>query len=206
MKEALIIFVRNPELGKVKTRIAAAIGNEPTLLIYKKLLAHTFAITTKVAADKFVFYADAIGEDDLWQHEDFKKLQQQGTDLGARMRAAFEYVFTKGYERVCIIGSDCYALTTEGINDALGFLKSYDLVLGPATDGGYYLLGMSGGIKNIFEGINWSTDKVLMQTIAAATKQNDTYTLLPPLPDVDTINDVPQQWKEELGLHQTNTF
>lgn len=197
MKHALIIFVRHPEPGKVKTRIGAVAGHEVALAIYDKLLQHTQEITAALAADKFVYYADALADNDLWSKRQYKKARQEGTDLGERMRNAFTTVFSKGYEKVCIIGSDCYELTTALLERAYEELDAADIVIGPAKDGGYYLLGMKGGVKDVFKHIEWSTGKVLQQTIQLIAPKHQ-YTLLPCLRDVDTLEDVPTEW---LHLH-----
>ena len=198
MKEALILFVRTPEKGKVKTRIAAIAGDDAALEIYQRLLQHTQQITAPLSCDKYVFYADRIETDDLWNG--YNKQLQPGTDLGNRMLAAFSCLFKKGYQRVCIIGSDCYDLSTTIIEQAFTELSKTDLVIGPANDGGYYLLGMKDGVKDIFQGIAWSTEKVLEQTIAQITASGFGYSLLPVLSDVDTAADVPEQWKEVLAF------
>ncbi len=195
MKEALIIFVRKPELGKVKTRIAASVGNEAALTIYKKLLQHTHQTTLPLSCDKFVFYADAIDDNDLWNDGYQKWLQADGV-LGTGMKAAFTHLFEKGYNRICIIGSDCYELITTIIEQAFYLLSKHEIVLGPAKDGGYYLLGMRDSVKNIFTGIEWSTDKVLEQTLLHIQENKHSYLLLEELKDVDTIDDVPGEWKQ----------
>ena len=199
MKQALIVFVRHPELGKVKTRLAASIGDEATLIIYKKLLQHTFNITNSIDADKYVFYSDAIISDDLWSSSRYYKLLQQNTDLGNRMKAAFGEVFQNGYQKVCIIGSDCYELSSSIIQQAFDTLNAHDLIIGPAKDGGYYLLAMKDEVKDIFQNIEWSTEKVLQQTIEVINQKGHSYYLLPQLSDVDTIEDMPQHWIDEMN-------
>lgn len=189
-KEALIIFVRKPELGKVKTRLAATIGAEAALLIYQKLLEHTHKVSAPLACDKYVFYVDEIEEQDLWRMGYHKHLQAN-TDLGGRMQAAFAFLFEKGYARICIIGSDCFELTAEIINDAFLLLQGNDVVIGPAKDGGYYLLGMKDGLKQVFEGVEWSTENVCKQTKAQIEQNGYSFTQLPLLTDVDTVDDVP---------------
>jgi len=198
MKKGLIIFVRHPELGKVKTRLAASIGDEATLIIYQKLLQHTFNISNSIDADKHVFYSEKVIEDDLWEGERFFKGLQQDTDLGNRMKHAFEKVFEKGYEKVGIIGSDSYELSAQIITDAFERLDQTDIVIGPAKDGGYYLLALKDYVKDIFQNIEWSTGKVLRQTIEVIKQKGYSYALLPLLTDVDTIDDLPQQWKDEV--------
>jgi rSAM/selenodomain-associated transferase 1 len=194
MKKALIVFARRPELGKVKTRLAATLGNEITLSIYKKLLQHTLDITLPVAADKFVFYASEIVEDDMWQKEGYFKLKQADGDLGTRMQAAFEYVLSLGYEKVCIIGSDCYELNTSLIEEAFHLLNAHDTAIGPAKDGGYYLLAMKKLHPTVFKNKAWSTDTVFADTIKSMNAGGITYAELPLLSDVDQEADVPKEW------------
>jgi uncharacterized protein len=200
MQKALIIFVRHPELGKVKTRLAASIGDEAALEIYKKLLQHTFNISKAADADKHVFYSEKIIENDLWSGQTFFKSLQANTDLGNRMKIAFENLFQQGYKQICIIGSDCYELSAAIIEDAFQRLDEADLVVGPAKDGGYYLLAMKDGIKDVFQNIEWSTEKVLKQTLDSIQQKGYSYFLLPQLNDVDTIEDVPQEWKDDLAI------
>jgi uncharacterized protein len=188
MKDALIIFVRNPVLGKVKTRLAATIGNEKALLLYMHLLQHTKKITQLVPAAKFVFYADHINEDDVWNG--YEKRLQSGNDLGERMKNAFEELFAGGFEKVCIIGSDCYELTADIINQAFKNLRSCETVIGPANDGGYYLLGMQFPFKDVFGNIEWSTKNVFIETMHKIRTQSLTCHLLIYLNDIDEEEDL----------------
>lgn len=188
MKKAIIIFVRNPQLGKVKTRLAAGIGDEKTLQVYQHLLQHTCNITKQVSAATFVFYADYINENDLWNG--FEKRLQSGDDLGERMSIAFDYLFAEGFTNVCIIGSDCYELTSDIILDAFEQLKLNDLVIGPVLDGGYYLLGMNEMIPEVFINKAWSTDTVFSDTLKDAAMLNLTLHQLPILSDIDNADDL----------------
>lgn len=190
MKQALIIFVRKPELGKVKTRLAAEIGNEKALEVYEKLLAHTKDICNEIAADKFVFYHEQIETDDIWQGEHFIKKVQQAAGLGEKMKVAFETVFQQGYEKVVIIGSDCFELSAEIIIKAYQLLQTKNLVIGPSTDGGYYLLGMMELLPSIFENKSWSTASVFATTIQEIQSAGKEYVLLPMLSDIDTNADL----------------
>lgn len=192
MKQALIIFVRHPVLGKVKTRIAATLGSATALWIYKKLLQHTHDISREVKADKFIFYADEVIEDDLWQDENYFKLKQENGDLGERMKFAFEQVFSKGYNSICIIGSDCFELSADIIEEAFSSLNEHDIVVGPAKDGGYYLLGMNQVYQEVFENKNWSTNTVLEKTIESIRSLNLSFTTLTMLKDVDEAYDIPE--------------
>jgi rSAM/selenodomain-associated transferase 1 len=190
MTDALIIFVKNPVLGKVKTRLADALGEENALMVYQKLLQHTCLITINITADKYVFYSEYIDHNDLWKDEAYKKELQYGNDLGEKMRNAFEMLFQKGYKEVVIIGSDCYELTEEIIMNAFYQLKEKDVVIGPAKDGGYYLLGMNVFISQLFTGKSWSTSKVSQQTLTEIESFNYSMYQLPVLNDVDTPADV----------------
>lgn len=186
---SLIIFVRRPELGKVKTRLAATVGNEKALAIYEELLMHTFLIAQNVNADKHVFYHEHIVEDDCWSAEGFTKHMQVNADLGGKMQHAFETVLNMGYKNCIIIGSDCFQLTTQLIEDAFTFLEQNDVVIGPANDGGYYLLGMKKMFSFLFTNKEWSTSSVFDDTINDIEKNNLQLAILPELIDVDTEED-----------------
>jgi len=164
-KYLLIIFTRNPELGKCKTRLAATIGDEAALEAYKFLLSHTVKITSNLNVAKQVHYSVSIREDDIWDDLLYDKKQQIGGDLGERMANAFQEGFTSGFEKICIIGSDMYDLTQEDIEDAFLGLDENDYVIGEAADGGYYLLGMKKFNPDIFQNKKWGTDSVFKDTL-----------------------------------------
>jgi len=185
-----MIFVRNPELGKVKTRLAASIGDEKALTVYKTLLAHTRVISSLVKADKAVFYHEHIEEDDIWTHDDFEKFLQRGDTLGEKMLNAFKDIFERGYEKVVIIGSDCIEINAEIINYAFKSLDTNDAVLGPAVDGGYYLLGMHKLYPSLFINKKWSQADVLLDTVIDLKNGGLTFELLDTLSDVDVESDL----------------
>lgn len=189
MKDAIIIFVRNPELGKVKTRLAATVGKEKALAIYKELLQHTCSTVKSIKADKFVFYHEALTDNDIWSEPGFIKKVQQNVELGEKMKAAFQEVFSAGYKNILIIGSDCLQLNLKIIEDAFIMLKEKDTVVGPAKDGGYYLLGMNSMQNFIFENKEWSTSSVFSDTIYDIEQHQLSVGLLPQLLDVDTEED-----------------
>ncbi len=191
MKNALIIFVRKPELGKVKTRLAAQIGNEKALKIYIKLLVHTESISKEINADKFLFGTETA-QDACW--DGYLQAKQIGNDLGIRMMNAFNFLFRRQYENVVIIGSDCISLTKEIIENAFAELKQNEAVIGPAEDGGYYLLGMKKLYAEIFKNKTWSTDSVYPDTIKSFDELNLQYKVLIELSDVDDAKDVPVDW------------
>jgi hypothetical protein len=187
-KNLILIFTRNPELGKCKTRLAKTVGDENALTIYKILLNHTSKIVAEVEYDKAVYYSVKVRINDLWDDNIYQKHQQQGEDLGYRMQNAFADSFKSGYEKVIIVGSDLYDLTPKHIEDAFEKLTSHDVVMGPALDGGYYLLGMKNLHPNIFENKNWGTETVRNETLSDL--KNKSVFLLEALNDIDVYEDV----------------
>ncbi|MBD1392936.1 TIGR04282 family arsenosugar biosynthesis glycosyltransferase [Mucilaginibacter sp. ZB1P21] len=190
MRTALIIFVRHPELGKVKTRLAKVIGDNKALYVYNLLLDHTRQITIPLNCRKFIYYTDQVIEHDIWTLPGYTKRQQFGEDLGARMSNAFKELFDQGFERVMIIGSDCYQLQTDILEKAIAALTGNDIVIGPTFDGGYYLLGANRYVPELFTDKAWSTDQVTNQTIATVNRLELTYNLLLKLHDVDEAADL----------------
>jgi uncharacterized protein len=184
----LIIFIKNPQLGKVKTRLAASIGADAALAIYHKLCQHTRQTVLGVEVERQLYYSDYIDRHDDWREELFVKHQQVGPDLGARMNHAFQDSLKRGNKAV-IIGSDCPQLTADLIQDAFHALAEHPFVLGPAKDGGYYLLGMSEPYPELFHNIEWSTNKVAEMTLQRIHAKTKSCLLLPTLSDIDTIED-----------------
>lgn len=202
---ALIVFVKNPEPGKVKTRLASEIGDELAFHIYLKLLRHTHETALAVNAERYVFYSSYIPSDDLFEEPHFHRMLQQGAkspsekpnDLGIRMRNAFEEVFALGHSEVAIIGSDCPDLSPGIIENCFKSLRSNDAVFGPADDGGYYLLGLKSLIPRLFVNKDWSTSSVLKDSIGDLGELNLNFTCLDVLADIDTLEDLKKhkpQW------------
>ena len=190
-KNLTIVFVRNPELGKVKTRLAKTIGDKKALNIYILLLKHTESVLQKVSSDKVVYYSEEIQNNDLWSNRCFQKKLQKGNDLGERMQHAFETAFKEGYEKVVIVGSDLFDLKAAHIENAFKALENHDLVIGPSLDGGYYLLGMKVLHPAVFKNKQWGTDSVLETTLKNLEQEN--VKLLEALNDIDTFEDLQQQ-------------
>lgn len=190
MEENLIlIFTRNPVLGKVKTRLASSIGNENTLEIYKFLLQHTQKIVSNVNVSRRILYSEEIIDNDIWDNNLYQKALQSEGDLGKKMENAFAEGFINSYKKIVIIGTDLYDLETSNIENAFQELENNDVVIGPAEDGGYYLLGLKNNIpENIFSNKMWSTETVLKDTL------NDLHNykvhLLDIKNDIDTIDDI----------------
>ena len=185
---ALIIFTRNPELGKVKTRLASTIGDEKALEIYKELLLHTMETTRNLDDDVFVFYDKKIEENDIWPNETYHKFVQSGEDLGEKMQNAFQKLFDLNYQNCIIIGSDLFDLNEKLISDAFQMFDKNDVVIGPAEDGGYYLLGLKKIIPEIFKNKKWGTSSVFEDTIKDLENLKIEYTKK--LNDIDTFEDL----------------
>jgi rSAM/selenodomain-associated transferase 1 len=152
--------------------------------------------------DKFLFYADFLNSQDGWSNDKFIKQLQKGNDLGERMHNSFEYAFLNKYKKVIIIGSDCLDLNESIIKDAFRLLDNSDVVIGPAKDGGYYLLGMKSPHSCLFKNISWSTSQVLKQTLSICESQHLSYSLLSTLTDIDVENDLSFEQKELFKLNK----
>ncbi|WP_343330615.1 TIGR04282 family arsenosugar biosynthesis glycosyltransferase [Polaribacter staleyi] len=187
-KNLLLIFTRNPELGKAKTRLAKTVGDETALEIYKFLLERTKNVSSEVSSDKAVYYSVKIRENDIWDANIFQKHQQVGEDLGIRMLNAFKNGFDAGYEKVMIIGSDLYDLSSENIEKAFTALDKNEVVIGPAIDGGYYLLGMNSLHSSVFKNKKWGTETVRQDTLNDLKKQS--VKLLELKNDIDVYEDI----------------
>ena len=184
-----MIFTRNPEPGKCKTRLAATIGNQAALEIYKFLVRHTATLSKSLqGVDRYVYFSAHLGDGSLWDPTCFEHRLQEGADLGERMENAIKETFAAGYTRVVLIGSDLYDLTTEDLEQAFRQLDRHQVVLGPASDGGYYLMGLRHLQPGLFENKHWGTQTVLEDTLADLRK-TDTC-LLPVRNDVDRYEDI----------------
>lgn len=189
MKKAIIVFQKYPEAGSVKTRLAETIGAKKAANLYAFLIQHTHKQLSELEAAFFVFHQGPISTEDYPQKGYYFYTQETG-DLGKKMEKAFQQVFERGFEQVLIIGTDCYELKSDHLKQALDALLNKDLVLGPAVDGGYYLLGLQRPCATLFQGITWSTATVLQQTLERANQENLTYSLLEKLRDVDRYEDL----------------
>jgi uncharacterized protein len=195
VKERLIIFTRYPEPGKTKTRLIPAIGAEAAACLQQQMTEHTVAQAQSWAVQREgeLEIRFAGGNTRLlrsWLGSDFRYRSQAAGDLGERMAAAFRQAFQEGMQRVVIIGIDCPDVDALLLQKAFETLEEQDLVLGPAIDGGYYLIGLRRFVPQLFQGVHWSTDQVLQQTVEIAAAQNLAVGYLPTLEDVDRAEDL----------------
>jgi len=207
--EHLLIFAREPVLGRVKTRLAATIGPAAALAAYRELLALTAAAVAAAQVPATVWLAEAptgslataatalgpnFGLSPLPPRPEWPglpwRVQPAADSLGTRMSHAFAEAFAGGAGRVVIIGTDCPGLTAALLRQAFGQLATHDLVVGPATDGGYYLLGMNSLHPALFANKPWSTAAVLPATLADARRLGLRVAQLPTLADVDSAHDL----------------
>lgn len=186
---ALLVFVKSPVVREVKTRLAASIGHEKAMEVYQQLLKHTRATIKKVDVKTQIWYGNHIPNDDIWS--DYPRFEQPDGDLGAKMKYAF-LTALRSHSKVVLIGSDCPELSTQHLEEAFHYLENHDVVLGPATDGGYYLIGMKQMHDSLFAEIAWSTANVLDQTVHKILRSGLSYALLAPLTDIDTAEDLQQ--------------
>ncbi len=189
MKNALIIFAKNPKLGKVKTRLAKTIGDEAALKIYKDFMKLIKNECTEVDADVHLFYGSNIEIEDIWEDLKITKhVQLHVNNLGKRMVAAFKKVKKMGYENICIIGVDCPYITSDLLNISFSQLTENDIVIGPAKDGGFYLLGIKDLAHLDFSNIKWSTDSVLNTYLNNLNQLQVRINYIEILEDIDEIN------------------
>ncbi len=188
---AIIVFLKPPVAGKVKTRLAARIGDNQALQVYRQLLRHTFHILNHSEAEVFFFLTEKDEKGTLpLRLPDSHIFYQSGEGLGMRMRNAFDRVFQLGFGPAIIIGTDNIEIRPEHLRQAFEILQGNDLVLGPSNDGGYYLLGMNSFQAHLFDDIPWSSSVVLEQSIGKILHSGLSYQLLPELVDIDEYEDL----------------
>ena len=186
--DALIVFIKNPELGKVKTRLAADVGDASALEIYYQLLDHTRKVALGCQTTNYLYYSSYIDPEDEWSSRKFHKRLQGGYSLGQRMKSALDEVLQQ-HNKAILIGSDCPGITYELIQVGFDMLRHNDVVLGPSMDGGYYLIGMSELHGDLFKKIPWSTEQVLPITRTKLKELDLRWDELPVLSDIDTVSD-----------------
>lgn len=183
----------------MKTRLAASIGADAALAVYRRLAEHAVGCARAVeppAALRIHFTPGGSGAGvRAWLGNADLYLPQDAGDLGERMRAAFESAFDEGFERVVILGSDLPGLSPELVERAFRLLDRHPAVIGPARDGGYYLLGLREPFPELFADVAWSTDTVLATTVARLGARDAEPAVLEILSDVDVADDLPPGWR-----------
>ena len=190
----MLFFIKNPEKGKVKTRLASAIGDKKAVKLYKRFLLEMLFTLNR---GTFLFYlcyspADALEDLRNWLGEEYLYMRQQGEDLGERMKNGFMEALAMNFKRVVLIGSDIPDLPLEFIEEAFTSLKETDVVIGPSLDGGYYLIGFKDKkfSPQAFKGIPWSTERVFEETMKILKHEGLTVHTLQPRRDIDTVEDL----------------
>lgn len=186
----IIVFTKNPVRGRVKTRLAASLGDDEALRIYESLRELTGRVTAGASASRAAFFSDFIPEEDLLLQGSAIVRLQEGRDLGERMHRAFLAGFEEGFSHIVLIGTDCPELSTFILDLAFECLDDHDAVVGPARDGGFYLIGLKNPFPELFLLRRWSTPEVLEETIRIIRERALSYHLLPALSDIDTIEDL----------------
>ena len=194
-ENVLIVFLRNPVEGQVKSRLAASVGEQKALSVYRRLIEHTRQVALECSSDVHVFYSDFVDHDDQWLQSDFRKHQQQGEDPGSRMINALNLADEMGYSKKVIIGSDCPEITSDIINDAFKKLDEYDVVIGPAMGGGYYLVGLEEIYSELFKEIDWESENVFDQTIRVLQNNGVIWYETPILSKIEVEEDLPKMRK-----------
>ncbi|MDP1992650.1 MAG: TIGR04282 family arsenosugar biosynthesis glycosyltransferase [Syntrophales bacterium] len=193
-RHCLIVFVKSPEVGGVKTRLAAAVGEKKTHRLYRCFVEDLLdSLDTGNYCLKLFFYPpDEQPVLSRWLGCERSYEPQAGDDLGQRMKNAFEKCFAEGFDKTILIGSDSPDLPREIIDEGFAALTSCDAVIGPSCDGGYYLIGFNTAtfLPELFLGIPWSTGAVLKSTRAILDKKGLSVSLLPPWRDIDTHEDL----------------
>jgi rSAM/selenodomain-associated transferase 1 len=197
------VFVKLPQPGSVKTRLVPALGAQAAAELYEALVEAVLVATEPERGEyeRLVYYAphDAAQAMRAWLPGGRLRHQCEG-DLGTRLADAFSRAFARGARRVAIVGTDVPALTRDTVLEAFAALDAADVVLGPAHDGGYYLMALHEPRPELFRGVSWSSPAVLVETLERAGRAGLSVATLGPLRDLDTIDDLRAEWPALLPL------
>ena len=199
--EKLIVFVKAPRPGQVKTRLAETLGAEAACAAYRRLVETQLQQLSSLPEVELRFAPDdAVAEIQPWLRPSWRARPQGDGDLGRRLRSAFAEAFAAGNKAVVIVGSDCPEVTAADVGEAWRELRTFELVVGPATDGGYWLIGLRQPHPALFEGIGWSSELVLAETLARARARGQRIQLLRLLTDVDAA----KEWGDFLAAQRVS--
>ena len=190
----LLFFVKNPERGKVKSRLAAVIGNDSAVSVYKNIVDRMLSTLKEGTFPLYICFSPKNAQKPVknWLGREYRYIPQNGKDLGERMRNGFTEAFEMGFKKVVLIGSDIPDLALEFIEEAFITLNKSDAVIGPAFDGGYYLIGFKDKTfsPQVFEGIAWGTQNVFDETVKKLKRFRRAVHTLPYQRDIDTAEDL----------------
>ena len=194
-EEAIFLFLRYPEPGQAKTRLIPELGAERAAEVYRRMAEQVAGVVRRfdrpgLLRVAYFSPADKAREIGEWIGDDFHLVPQPNGDLGRRLEDAFVAGFRKGARRIVAIGTDCVELTDEILSEAFEALYLADAAIGPALDGGYYLVGLNRPCHSLFRGIPWSSDRTLRETLARLRGCGLNVRLLPPLTDIDSPEDL----------------
>lgn len=196
---ALVVFAKAPVPGQVKTRLCPPLTPDEAATVHGSFVIDTLertrtAVTTfRLPVDRYLACAPSstlVFFKIMEERHAVRLLDQEGEDLGTRMHHVCATLFGRGYGRVLIVGTDVPSLPLEYYRQALELLHRHDIAIGPALDGGYYLIGLKKPAREIFSGIPWSTDQVLALTKEKAARHGLQIGELPRWRDVDTVEDL----------------
>ncbi|MBL8018558.1 MAG: TIGR04282 family arsenosugar biosynthesis glycosyltransferase [Leptospirales bacterium] len=194
MSNVLAIFMKTPRAGLVKTRLARSVGDQEAVAVYRQLVEHLFRqVCSRDASYEvqvFLGEKDGVNEVRAWLNLEAPIRTQKGSDLGTRIANAFRELFALKYDKAVIVGVDAPGLSRALVEASFAALEKADAVIGPALDGGYYLLGLKKMDRTLFENIDWSTSRVLAQTTAQLERRRMSYFFLQELRDIDTLEDL----------------
>lgn len=194
-RAAILVFVKDPQAGQVKTRLAASIGDIAAASLYRAFVADVMETVTMCASyDCWICFSPPESEAAIraWLGDDHRFIPQAGADLGLRMTRAFEQTFSQGYDRLILIGTDIPQIQPNTLNAAFSALTETEAVIGPATDGGYYLIGFrkTSFTPDVFRNIAWGSDTVKDDTLGCLSAIGCGCFLLPSLRDIDDVEDL----------------
>ncbi len=196
----ILLFARAPEHGKVKTRLARAIGNDDALALYRRFTADLVAMLTPLPFDLSIFFHPAKGQKMVkdWLGDANRLYAQKGQDLGERMANAFRQAFAEGAQQALLLGTDIPDLPARFILEGFEQLHRNDAVIGPAADGGYFLIGFQRQAfhPGWFTQIDWGSVNVLQTQIKKITQDHKSVYRLPQWPDIDEIDDLREFWRK----------
>jgi rSAM/selenodomain-associated transferase 1 len=190
----LLFFLKSPEKGKVKSRLARVIGDDSTVNLYKNLVTQMLSTLKRGTFPFYICFYPRNAEKPIkdWLGREHRYIPQNGEDLGERMKNGFIGAFADGFKRVLLIGSDIPDLPLEFLEEAFASLEEEEAVIGPAYDGGYYLIGFKDKTfsAQVFEGMAWGTNTVFQDTMKVLKESRKRVHTLEPLRDIDTIEDL----------------